>query len=86
MLTLFSTGEDSNGACGYGLTDQPWGKRARKAVQSTKRLKDANCVQIQEEASVYMQSPESDDKCEEDDTEAKTGADSMSMHANIDID
>jgi hypothetical protein len=25
---LFSTGEDVNGTCGHGFTDQPWGKRA----------------------------------------------------------
>ena len=42
-------------------------------------------MQIEEEGSVYMQSPESDDECGEDNIGPKTGADAMSMRANIDI-
>lgn len=74
------------GTRGHGFTDNPWGKRAREVVQSTKRLKEHNWAQIKEYALVYVQGPDhdSDGGLQEENIEADASA--VSMRANIDID
>ncbi|KAI9429346.1 hypothetical protein H4582DRAFT_2089464 [Lactarius indigo] len=64
-LTLLSDGEDGKankdeeqgkpvprGTRGNSFTDNPWGKRAHKVVQSAKRLTDYNWEQIEEHTTV----------------------------------
>jgi hypothetical protein len=80
---LFSTGEDVNGTCGHGFTDQPWGKRACEAVQSTRRLKDHNWAQIKECMSIYMQIAEHSSD-EGHAGEDNTQPDAAGVRANVD--
>ena len=82
---LFITGEDLNGTCGHGFTDQPWGKRARETMVLTRKLQDHNWAEVEEWASAYVQFTEISSDKGHSGEEAPCGA-SMSVHANIHID
>ncbi|KAI9429509.1 hypothetical protein H4582DRAFT_2089056 [Lactarius indigo] len=94
-MTFFKTGIDSNkvsgnndgkkGAIRNGFTDALWGKRARKLVKSTQRLKEANWAQIQEHVSIYLQATDHD-LDEENGESGGADVNAIGLHAQIEID